>query len=59
MPGTHGLEVLPAMSPALLLQSIRTVHAQSSLRAIDRLLRRETGMRRIAGVLSPAELNNP
>ena len=55
--------VLKEMSPGLLLESIRTVHAggrwlerQFSLRAVDRLLRRETGMRRIAGVLSPLEI---
>ena len=60
--GARGI-VLKEMPPALLLQSVRTVYAggrwlerQFSLRAIDRLLRRETGMRRIAGVLSSIEM---
>ena len=60
--GARGL-VLKEMSPALLLQSIRAVHAggrwldpQFSRCAVDRLLRRETGMRRVAGVLSPLEI---
>ena len=60
--GARGL-VLKEMSPALLLQSIRAVHAggrwldpQFSRRAVDRLLRRETGMRRVAGVLSSLEI---
>ena len=60
--GARGL-VLKEMPPALLLQSIRAVHAggrwldpQFSRRAVDRLLRRETGMRRVAGVLSPIEV---
>ena len=57
--GARGL-VLKGMSPDLLLQSIRAVHAgrrwwerQFCLRAIDRLLRRETCLRRITGLLSP------
>ena len=60
--GARGL-VLKEMPPGLLLESIRAVHAggrwlerQFSLRAVDRLLRREIGMRRIAGVLSPPEI---
>lgn len=61
--GARGL-VLKEMSPSLLLQSIRTVYAggrwlerQFSLRAVDRLLRRETGMRRVVEVLSPVEID--
>jgi DNA-binding NarL/FixJ family response regulator len=60
--GARGF-VLKEMSPRLLLQCIRTVHAggqwlerQLSFRAIERLLRRELGMRRIAGVLGPLEM---
>jgi DNA-binding NarL/FixJ family response regulator len=56
--------VLKETLPRRLLESIRTVHAggrwlerQFSLRALDRLLRRETGLRRAAAVLNPLELN--
>lgn len=61
--GARGL-MLKEMSPRLLLQCIRTVHAggrwlerQLSLRAVERLLRRETGMRRIAEMLSAPEMD--
>jgi DNA-binding NarL/FixJ family response regulator len=61
--GARGL-VLKETLPRLLLESIRTVHAggrwlerQFSLRALDRLLRRETGIRRAAAVLNPIEIS--
>lgn len=61
--GARGL-VLKEMSPSVLLQSVRTVQTggrwleqQFCLRAVDRLLRREMGMLRLVGVLSPLEID--
>lgn len=55
--------VLKEMAPELLVQCIRKVSAgeqwlekRSVGRALDRMMRRETGMRQMAGVLTPREI---
>jgi DNA-binding NarL/FixJ family response regulator len=60
--GARGL-LLKEMSPHALLECVRSVYAgglwlerQWTKRAVERLLRRETGMRRIVPLLSPLQI---
>jgi DNA-binding NarL/FixJ family response regulator len=60
--GVRGV-VLKEMAPRLLVQCIRTVHAggqwlerQSTTRAIEKILRLEAGMRRVAAALTAREI---
>lgn len=60
--GVSGV-VLKAMAPHLLVQCVRKVHAgeqwlerQSFSRAMEKILRREAGVREIAEVLTPREI---
>ena len=55
--------VLKEMAPELLLTCVRKVHAgepwlerRTAARAFETLLRRETGMRELAGILTPREI---
>ena len=55
--------VLKEMAPQLLVQCVRTVHAggqwlekQSMGRAVEKMLRREAGARRLATILTPREI---
>ena len=60
--GVHGV-VLKEMGPHLLVQCVRKVHAggqwverHAMSRVVDTLLRRQDGMRDLAGLLTPREL---
>lgn len=60
--GVQGI-VLKEMAPQLLVQCIRKVHAgeqwierQSTGKAMEKMLRREAGMREMAGHLTPREI---
>jgi DNA-binding NarL/FixJ family response regulator len=60
--GARGI-VLKEMAPQRLVQAIRQVHAgelvvdnRTVVRALEKVVRRETGTRRLASVLTPREL---
>lgn len=61
--GVNGI-VLKEMAPQLLVQCIRKVHAgeqwlerQSTKHALNKMLRRETGAREVAALLTPREID--
>lgn len=61
--GVNGI-VLKEMAPQLLVQCIRKVHAgeqwverRASRQALEKMLRKETGEREVAGLLTPREID--
>ena len=61
--GVHGI-VLKEMAPQLIVQCIRKVYAgeqwverRSAKQAMEKMLRRETGMREMVAVLTPREID--